>query len=174
MEPWLSPLDNAGLLASFDQSGSLAGIAGGGRWRGDWAAATLYAIADYFRDPASKSIYACLEQHIRLDCDRPGGPIRCVWQSTLPRLKTSASLLSRRPQQPMEATCLQRKSSDAAQSTVDATNNGRPRDAGNRSGRRAGSKPRQLLVRGGCSERHRDPGLVRRPLSWRQGVGPNK
>lgn len=53
----------AGLLLGFDPSGNIAGIAGGGRWRGDWAAATLYAIADYFRDPASKSIYVCLEQH---------------------------------------------------------------------------------------------------------------
>lgn len=53
----------AGLLLGFDPSGNIAGIAGGGRWRGDWTAATLYAIADYFRDPVSKSIYVCLEQH---------------------------------------------------------------------------------------------------------------
>lgn len=33
--PWLSPLDNAGLLLGFDPSGNIAGIAGGGRWRGD-------------------------------------------------------------------------------------------------------------------------------------------
>lgn len=53
----------AGLLLGFDPSGNIAGIAVGGRWRGDWSAATLYAIADYFRDPVSKSIYVCLEQH---------------------------------------------------------------------------------------------------------------
>lgn len=53
----------AGLLLGFDPSGNIAGVAGGGRWRGDWSAGTQYVITDYFRDPVGKSIYVCVGQH---------------------------------------------------------------------------------------------------------------
>lgn len=68
----------AGLLLGFDPSGNIAGIAGGGRWRGDWSAGTQYVISDYFIDPVSKSIYACLEQHTSasIAADLAAGKVR--------------------------------------------------------------------------------------------------
>lgn len=48
----------AGLLIGFDASGNVTAVSVGGRWRGDWSAATQYAPGDFFRDPSSKNIYA--------------------------------------------------------------------------------------------------------------------
>lgn len=53
----------AGLLLGFDANGNVTAIAGGGRYRGDWLTATAYATADYFRDPATKNIYAVVVAH---------------------------------------------------------------------------------------------------------------
>lgn len=53
----------AGLLLGFDALGNIAGISGGGRWRGDWLTATAYAVTDYYRDPVSKNIYTVVVAH---------------------------------------------------------------------------------------------------------------
>ena len=53
----------ANLLLSFDANGNITAVAGGGRFRGDWATATAYVVADYFKDPVSKNIYATVTAH---------------------------------------------------------------------------------------------------------------
>ena len=53
----------AGLLLGFDPLGNIAGVAGGGRWRGDWVTGTTYVISDIYRDPSTKNVYACVELH---------------------------------------------------------------------------------------------------------------
>ena len=115
----------AGLLLGFDPSGNIAGIAGGGRWRGDWAAATLYAIADYFRDPASKSIYVCLEQHTSasIATDLAANKVRLaidVAEVENQRILAQQAAAAANGSYLLAA----QKASDAAQSAVDATNNG--------------------------------------------------
>jgi hypothetical protein len=57
----------ANLLLRFDANGNISAIAGGGRWRGDFAAATLYAVGDYYRDPVTKNIYSTVNQHTSTD-----------------------------------------------------------------------------------------------------------
>lgn len=53
----------ANLLLSFDASGNVTAVAGGGRYRGDWVTGTAYVTSDYFRDPASKNIYSTVAAH---------------------------------------------------------------------------------------------------------------
>lgn len=60
----LSPLQRAGLILSFDLSGNLAAIAGGGRFRGDWMTGTAYITGDLFRDPVAGDLYAVDLPHI--------------------------------------------------------------------------------------------------------------
>lgn len=115
----------AGLLLGFDPSGNIAGIAGGGRWRGDWTAETLYAIADYFRDPASKSIYVCLEQHTSasIATDLAANKVRLaidVAEVENQRILAQQAATAANGSYLLAA----QKASDAAQSAVDATNNG--------------------------------------------------
>lgn len=68
----------AGLLLGFDANGNVTAIAGGGRYRGDWLTATAYATADYFRDPATKNIYAVVVAHTSttVAADLAAGSIR--------------------------------------------------------------------------------------------------
>lgn len=60
----LTPAQRAGLLLAFDGHGNITAVAGGGRYRGDWATNTSYVERDYFRDPASKNIYTAIAPHV--------------------------------------------------------------------------------------------------------------
>lgn len=59
----LLPGQRANLILRFDADGNISAMAGGGRWRGDWATATLYVVGDYVRDAVSKNIYSTVTQH---------------------------------------------------------------------------------------------------------------
>lgn len=59
----LSPGQRANLLIAFDANGDVSVIAGGGRWRGDWATGTAYVTADYFRDAATRNVYSVASAH---------------------------------------------------------------------------------------------------------------
>lgn len=59
----MAPGQRAGLMLGFDSQGNITGVAGGGRYRGDWVTATAYAVSDYFRDPVTKNIYATVVAH---------------------------------------------------------------------------------------------------------------
>lgn len=58
----LSPAARANLVLAFDAAGNITAISYG-RFRGDWATATAYVVSDYFRDPASKNVYAVTAAH---------------------------------------------------------------------------------------------------------------
>lgn len=59
----LSPGQRANLLIAFDANGDVSVVAGGGRWRGDWATGTAYVTADYFRDTATRNVYSVASAH---------------------------------------------------------------------------------------------------------------
>lgn len=52
----------ANLVLAFNAAGNITAISYG-RYRGDWLTATAYVVSDYFRDPASKNIYAVVAGH---------------------------------------------------------------------------------------------------------------
>lgn len=61
--PMPNAISRALKLLSFDAAGNPVMVAGGGRYRGDWATATEYIVSDYFRDPITKNIYSTLIGH---------------------------------------------------------------------------------------------------------------
>lgn len=74
----LSAGQRANLVLAFDAAGNITAMAGGGRYRGEWAAATAYVSSDYFRDPVSKNIYAVVAPHVSgtLAADIGAGKVR--------------------------------------------------------------------------------------------------
>lgn len=112
----------AGLLLGFDANGNVTAIAGGGRYRGDWLTATAYATADYFRDPATKNIYAVVVAHTSttVAADLAAGSIRLaieVADVESQRALAQAAATTATTQADIATT----KAAEAAQSALDAT-----------------------------------------------------
>lgn len=59
----LTPEQRANLVLGFDPAGLLAGVPGGGRFAGDWAAGVGYLVSETFRDPETKNIYSTAVAH---------------------------------------------------------------------------------------------------------------
>lgn len=110
----------AGLLLGFDSLGNITAIAGGGRYRGDWATATAYVVSDYFRDPVSKNIYSVVTAHAAgvLADDLTAGRVQlAISVVDVEAAKTAAAASAA-----TAATQAANASSSASSSSISATN----------------------------------------------------
>lgn len=58
-----TPATRANQIIGFDASGALQLQPGVGRYRGDWATATAYALRDVVKDAATRNLYICQIAH---------------------------------------------------------------------------------------------------------------